>query len=425
MRILHLVHQYPPDYVGGTELYTQRLAIGQAIKGHNVAVFCPSPLSEIGEMQITEEGQGVHIYRVPLGLRSRTQVFRDTFRQRRILDSLKGVLRQESPDIVHVQHLMGLPTGLIEHLVEANIPYVVTMHDYWYFCANAQLLTNTDQTICEGPDERALNCGQCALARAGRKQLSWMATAVAPLMQTRNRRLRAVLDRADRVIAPTEFVYHTYARAGISGANMVIIRHGIELPEEELEVARRRREFRKGDGCLRIGYVGSIGWQKGIHILIEAVNTLPPERVQLTLYGDPTVFPDYVASLRDKIQHPSIDLAGPVSREDLWLALAEFDVVVMPTLWFEVSPLTIDEVFAVGVPIVASRIGAMTEKINDGVNGRLFPTGDVVVLRQILSDLLDNPELLDHWRAGIRPVRRIDEHMADIEKLYQLSLNTV
>jgi glycosyltransferase involved in cell wall biosynthesis len=342
-----------------------------------------------------------------------------------LLTALPEILRQELPDIVHIQHLMGMPIGLVDLLVKASIPYVVTLHDYWYLCANAQLLTNTDQTICEGPDRRAFNCSQCAFVRAGGKKISWLAPVVAPLMQSRNNRLRAVLDRASHVIAPTDFVRQIYARAGMSTANMVMVRHGKEMPQKEVEIARQRHETRQRDGCLRIGFIGSIGWQKGVHVLIEAVNMLPEERVQLTLYGDLSSFPEYVSYLQDMIQHPGINLAGLVSRENLWMALAEFDVVVMPTLWYEVSPATIDEVFAVGVPIVASRIGAMSEKIADGVNGRLFPTGDVVALRQILMDVLENPDQLNLWRAGIPSVRTIDEHVREIEELYQSTLDTV
>lgn len=422
---MHLVHQYPPDYVGGTELYTQTLATMQAEAGHHVAVFCPSPRSEKGRAMMADREAGVRVYRLLVGERTRTQVFRDSFGQRQLLGALQMILDQEAPDLVHVQHLMGMPTGLVDLLVDAGIPYVVTLHDYWYFCANAQLLTNTDQTICAGPDDRAVNCGQCALVRAGKRNIGWVAPAVAPVMQMRNKRLRGILDRASHVVAPTEFVRQTYAAAGMSSDNMVTILHGIEMPEKELETARRRLATRQRDGCLRIGYVGSIGWQKGVHILIEAVNMLPTERVYLTLYGDLSSFPDYVTQLQELVQHPGITLAGPVSREDLWMALAEFDVVILPTLWYETSSLILDEVFAMGIPVVASRIGVMAEKVRDGVNGRLFAAGDAVALHRVLLDLLENPDLLDDWRSGIPPVRTIHEHVGEIERLYQSTWHAV
>jgi glycosyltransferase involved in cell wall biosynthesis len=425
LRILHLVHQYPPHFTGGTELYTQLLAAAQVLNGHQAMVFCPSPETKTGEMPAAEEEQGVQVYRVPLGRRTRNRVFRDTFRQQKMLESLRILLQRDTPDIIHTQHLMGMPTGLIDLLVEEGLPYIVTLHDYWYVCANAQLLTNTDQTVCEGPERRYRNCSQCALVRAGKGNISWMAPVVAPVMKRRNIRLRAVLDGASRVIAPTKFVRQIYAGIGVPASNMVMIRHGIQLPKEKVEAARISRSTSKRDDCLRVGYIGSIGWQKGVHVLIEAVNLLVDEAVRLTLYGDLTSFPEYVAQLQDMIQHPGINLAGSVSRDNLWMALAEFDLVVMPTLWYEVSPLTIDEVFAVGVPIVASRIGAMSEKIVDGVNGRLFPPGDANALAQILKEIMANPALLAQWQRAIPPVRTIEDHVREIEELYQSTLDTV
>jgi glycosyltransferase involved in cell wall biosynthesis len=206
---------------------------------------------------------------------------------------------------------------------------------------------------------------------------------------------------------------------------MVLIRHGITLPDEALLAANRRYATPARDKPLQIGYIGSIAWQKGVHILIEAFNDLPPGSVQLTIYGDLAAFPDYAAQLKEMIQQPGITLAGPLSREKLWPALAELDLVILPTLWYETSSLVLDEAFAATVPVVASNIGVMSEKVDDGRNGRLFPAGDTVALRQILTDIGENPALLDRWRTGIPPVRTIAEHVKEIEELYHSTLDTV
>jgi len=406
-------------------MYTQTLATVQAEAGHHVAVFCPSTMREDGRAITADAEQDVRIYRIPLGSRTRTQVFRDTFRQKQLQAALQTILRQELPDIVHVQHLMGMPMGLVDLLVDANIPYVVTLHDYWYACVNAQLLTNTDQTICEGPDSLAINCGQCAVARTGREGAMWLAPAISPLMQYRKARLRTVLEKARYVIAPTNFVRQTYINLRVQSDNMVVIRHGIDLPDEAYWATRSKHTLPNGDRPLLVGYVGSIGWQKGVHVLIEAVNELPPGSVQVTIYGDLTTFPEYAAQLLEMIQLPDIKLAGPVSREHFWMAVAELDVVILPTLWFETSSLVLDEAFAAGIPVVASQIGVLNEKVEDGINGRLFSVGDAIALRDILVDILEDPGLLDRWRAGIPAVRTVDEHVREIEELYQSTLDTV
>ena len=419
------MHQYPPDYVAGTELYTETLAAIQAAAGHHVAVFCPAPRLGDGGVPTAVIENGVRIYRIPIGPRSRSQVFRDTFRQRQLREAWQLVLRQEAPDLVHVQHLMGMPVGLVDPLLEAGIPYVVTLHDYWYFCANAQLLTNTDQTICAGPDQRALNCAQCALARSGREKIMGLAPAIAPLMRYRNAKLQAVLQKARYAIAPTDFVRQTSIDLGARSENVVLIRHGISLPDEKLVAANRRQAASRQDKAFHVGYIGSIGWQKGVHILIEAVNMLPPGRLRLTIYGDLTTFPDYVTQLQGMIQGPEVRLAGPVSRENLWTTLAGLDLVVLPTLWYETSSLVLDEAFAAGVPVVVSDIGVMSEKVEDNMNGRLFSPGDATALQQILSEIEEDPGLLDRWGEGIPAVQTIAEHVKEIEELYQSTLDTV
>ncbi len=425
MRLLHLVHQYPPDYLGGTELYTQTLANRQVEASHEVTVFYPSPAILPGEGLHIATEKGVRVYRASVGPRTRTQVFRDTFRQPNLVAALQTILDNERPDIVHIQHLMGMPLDLVDLLMEAGIPYVLTLHDYWYICANAQLLTNTDHTICAGPDRIAVNCAQCAIARAGKGGVRWLAPALTPIMGYRNRRLRAVLAGAQHVIAPTEFVGRTYAAHGVASENIVVIQHGIELPPETTSGALSKIAAPRKLPPLRIGYIGSIGWQKGVHVLINAVNELPPDSAQLTIYGNPSNFPDYAARLKRLMRRSDITMAGQLPREHLWTALAELDLVVLPSLWYEVSPLVIDEAFAASVPVVASNIGGLAEKIADGLNGRLFPPGDAAALGQVLAEVLSEPHLLHRWQNGVPPVKTITDHVREIEALYQSTLDTV
>ncbi len=418
MRILHVVHQYPPHHIGGTELYTQTLGRYQALSGHSVAVFTPSSQIENNRALQVNLEQGVRVYRMPVEPRSRTRVFRDSFRQQQLKTAFEDVLRKEEPDIVHLQHLMGLPMALVDAVTAAAIPFVVTLHDYWYVCANAQLLTNTDQAICAGPDASFINCAQCAFARAGRPNVGWLAPSFAPLMAFRNKRLNDILTKASRIIAPTQFVYRTYADIGAPTAKMKTVRHGLELPRKEIEEARELHRNRRRDGRLHIGYVGGISWQKGIHVLIEAVNKLPADQVFLTIFGDLSPFPDYVDQLHRIVKHPGIKLAGRLSHEQLWTTLANFDVVIIPTLWYETSSLILDEAFAVGVPVVASRVGVMGEKIDEGINGRLFPVGDEDALSHIIMQLIEKPDIVTRLQVGIPTVRTIEEHVRDIEDVY-------
>jgi glycosyltransferase involved in cell wall biosynthesis len=412
MRVLHIVHQYPPEFIGGTELYTQTVARSLVARGHTVSIFSPArQVSDPVHPPIMTTEDGVRVHRIPLGLRSANAVFFDTFRQPILATAFAAVLRQEQPDLVHVQHLMGLPAHLIDQITTAGIPFVVTLHDYWYVCANAQLLTNTRQEICAGP-HWWINCGQCALARAGYPDWLMLAPATAPLLGYRHRLLQRVLTRAAGLIAPTEFVRETYRQLGVPVDRVQVISHGIELPSVLPPAVPR------STNALRVAYIGGLSWQKGVHTVIEAVNDLPADEVQLTIYGDLSAFPDYVADLKRLAQHSAIRFAGRLDRGALWQALRETDVVVVPSLWYETASLIVQEAFAAGVPVVASNLGALRERVRDHLDGLLITPGDPEAWRAALQRCVDEPDLLPCLRQGIVPVRSAAEHIADLETLY-------
>jgi glycosyltransferase involved in cell wall biosynthesis len=409
MRILHIVHQYPPEFIGGTELYTLYLARRQAEAGHRVAVFAPTFAAESSPEAAVE--QSVRVYRRPVGSAGRTAVFLRTFRGPAALSQLEQVLDQERPELVHIQHLMGLPAGVGRLLDQRRTPYLVTLHDYYAICANAQLLTNYDQTICAGPDH-FLNCARCVQARAGLRPLVAAERALAPLLRRRALALAQVLQGAQAIIAPSDFVRDEYERLGVSPGRITVVRHGIDVPDP----LPARRE--SADGRLRVIYLGGIAWQKGPHVLVEAANGCPPG-IEVTIYGDATGQAEYLAGLRRQAHSAAITFAGRLEREQVWPVLAAADVVVVPSLWYETSSLIAAEAQAAGAVVLASNLGALPERVADGRDGLLFPPGDATALRQLLQTLLDQPERLRQLREGIRPVRRVEEHVLEIQELYR------
>lgn len=405
MRILHLVHQYPPDHIGGTELYTQALANAQAARGHTVTVFSPS----IAAAASTEEG--VTIQRVPLGARTASAIFFSTFKQAALNEAWQMVLTQTRPDLVHVQHLMGVPAAVIDDLRRRHIPYLVTLHDYYYACANAMLLTNYDHSVCGGP--RAwINCGHCALARAGRDRLAVLSPGLTPLLAYRHLRLRRVIDQARCLIAPTDFVRGVYARLlRITPNRIRVIPHGVHLPDRAAAPQRAAR------ADLHIAYIGGIAPHKGVHVLIDAVNQLS-HTARLTIYGDLKAQPAYVAQLRVRARHPRIEFAGRLPHARLYDVLSQIDVIVVPSVWYETSALIVQEAGAARVPVLASDLGALRETTVNG-GGLTFPAGDAAALQALLQHLIDDPVQLDRLRANLKAPRSMDEHVHEIESIYR------
>jgi glycosyltransferase involved in cell wall biosynthesis len=139
---------------------------------------------------------------------------------------------------------------------------------------------------------------------------------------------------------------------------------------------------------------------------------------RLRIWGDPAAFPDYADQLRQMSRHPDIQFMGRIANDRVGEVLADSDVMVVPSLWFENSPVVIQEARAVGVPVVASGHGALAEKVRHGVDGLLFPPGDAAALHQVLRQILAKPELLSSLRQNLPAPMDMEEHVRELQDIY-------
>jgi len=130
---------------------------------------------------------------------------------------------------------------------------------------------------------------------------------------------------------------------------------------------------RQQDTALRFGFIGNLMAAKGVHILIEAFKKIPEGAAELKIYGAVSSYKsslwDYEAFLKKTAGRANISFMGGFDNKDISRVLSKIDVLVVPSIWFENSPLVIHEAFLAGVPVIAASIGGMPELINDGENG--------------------------------------------------------
>jgi glycosyltransferase involved in cell wall biosynthesis len=407
MRILHVIHQYLPDAIGGTEVSTHSLSRELQARGHAVAVFCPVPGQAPGLARDSYEG--VPVYRAGATWRDALGRVRASFGDRALEAAFAQALDDFRPDVVHFQHLMGLPLALVEQAERAGAARVFTLHDYWVICPNAQLVTNYDRAVCSGP-KLWLNCARCAAARIDRPLLLAAAPAVATLLAVRSRGVRRALDRMNALIALSAFMRDLAGAHGLPANKVHLIEQGVQIEP----VCRQEPG---PSSPVRFIYLGGLAWQKGVHVIVQACRDLDPAQATLTIYGDPRPFPDYVRRLQAEAG-PAVRFAGRLERHQVAAALAAGDMLLVPSLWYENSPAVILEAMACGLPVAASALGALAGRVRDGVDGLLLPPGDVAAWRRALTDLALHPERIAQLRRGIRPVRTLAEQVAEMEALY-------
>jgi len=411
VRIALVVHQYLPEHVGGTEVYTWSLAEALAQQGHDVTVFVPDRHSS----QDTAVQQGSHLVwrapakQVPAAL-GPLGVFRDTYRNTGVEGSYERMLRARQPDIVHIQHLQNVSARLPE--LSGGRPVLLTLHDYWLRCATTQLV-RADGSLCDGP---SVACAVCVLDRAHLRVPRGVRGLVALPVSRRNAYLARAVRDVWRFVAPSDHVREQYLRWGWEPEKIVTIPNGVS-PDR---LGQRRSLQRNGESRLTFGYLGSIAPVKGVHVLVEAARALPAD-AQVVIYGSLETYPAYARSIMKLAAGANVCFAGPVAPQEVGAALGALDYLVVPSLFAETYCQVVDEAQAVGVPVVASRIGALT-RIREGMDGRLFEPGNAEQLSNVLLELCRHPEKRQAYADALPTIPTIADQALRLSQLYAAAL---
>jgi glycosyltransferase involved in cell wall biosynthesis len=448
MRVLIVVHGFPPKAQGGSEIYAE--AHGLLLRrqyGDEVLVLTRDDDVTRPEYEVREEEhEGLRVVRINNTFRS-ARSFEETYCNETIDALSAGIIDQFRPDVAHIHHLTCLSTGIVRQLVARGIPRYLTMHDYWLICHRGQFL-DVDYSLCDNANRAAAEmCARCltpaaraAAGSAGRllRAMTHHAPAPAALLrrggiavarflagtgtgpdaERRTAHMRDVCENITHFIAPSSFIRDRFVAFGIPKERITVADYGFD------RAAFAAAERRPSHAPLRVGFLGSLMISKAPHVLLEAVRALRSDALSVTLYGAHAAYhgdDSYRRRITQLLEQPHVLLHGPLPHADVPRALASLDVLVVPSIWPENSPLVIHEAFLAGVPVVASRIGGITELVTDGVNGLLFPAGDVTGLACALERMVREPGLLGTLRAGIPAVRTLDEDVRGLREMYQRS----
>jgi glycosyltransferase involved in cell wall biosynthesis len=165
---------------------------------------------------------------------------------------------------------------------------------------------------------------------------------------------------------------------------------------------------------VRFGYIGALHPHKGIDLLLDAFRGLE-SRASLQIYGSAFGSPvseSYWRRIRSN-QPPNVFFHGAYENADVHKILATLDVIVVPSLWYENSPLTIQEAFAAGIPVITADRGGMAELVHHNVNGLNFRLGDANDLHEKLAQIVEHPNLVEHLKCGISAVKNIEQDAAE------------
>jgi glycosyltransferase involved in cell wall biosynthesis len=220
--------------------------------------------------------------------------------------------------------------------------------------------------------------------------------------------------RADRYVAGSRFLVRSWESAGwLPGSAAVdVVPYG--SPTEATIVAPRAELLPLP---LRFGFIGALMPHKGAHVAVEAFRTVPRTAASLRLWGDPSPDPAYVETLRVVAREADVRIEGAFAEDEKGRVFSEMDVLVVPSTGLESYGLVVDEAMVHGVPVVASRLGALPERF-DETCGAFFEVGDAGGLREVVRRLVARPETVAEWRRAIPPVKSMRDASGRIEEIY-------
>jgi len=432
IRILQVVHGFPPKNLAGTEIYTYFLS-KELSRRHDVHVFYPTyGKNAYSVKHFVRDGLTLHELSLPYNLTERIKkdiIYRSTYMNKKVEEKFKQTLDKVAPDIVHFQHLINLSASLIEVTKGKGIPIVLTLHDYWFICPLIQLLTS-DYNICTGPDEQAKNCFECWNKRKVEFLANYLRKWLIPrkiskkildlALRTINRKkdfeqrkkyMKLLLLKVDKIITPSKFLKNFFIGHGIPKEKIIFSENGYNLNIFGNFEKKKKKK-------ITFGFVGTIQKHKGVDVLIEAFNKIDDQNVELRIYGDYDMNSSYFKELKSKIKNPNIKFMGRF--EDIKEPYSEIDILVVPSIWYETGgPLVVKEAFATKTPIIGSALGCIPEFVKHNTTGLLFKAGDSKDLYEKIKMVLEDPKIIERFKSNIKLPKSIKEQAVEIERIYK------
>ncbi|HYC78754.1 MAG TPA: glycosyltransferase [Planctomycetota bacterium] len=375
-RVLHVVHDYPPEFRGGVERSAEMLVRRQRAAGADARVLCGSQRVARRAVVEASELDGVPIARLVRGpgLRDRVDAFRADLvpLYERVLDAFR-------PEVVHLHHWADLGDDLVRRAARRGVPTVVTLYDFYATCALC-----FRQPVLDAPCDRPQHgdvCAPCIGPRFGVDD-----GEVRFRVETRREAMAAELRAAAVVTAPS--ASHRRALAPHLPDDVAV--EVVPLMSATSTALPRRAR----NGRLRVLHFGNLCRLKGVEFLLDAVERADPDgdRIDLRLAGALTE-PDL--DLRGVRQH------GPYDERSLPAICADADLAVFPSFARETYGIVVDEALRLGLPVLASDRGALPERL--GERGLALPAGDLDRWARMLARLADDPAALDRLQNAPLP----------------------
>jgi glycosyltransferase involved in cell wall biosynthesis len=441
MKIVQAVGWYHPDSLGGTEIYVAALARHFRGCGHQVLVAAPEAGAQAPR---TYDVDGCEVFRYPVpAAPTREEAQGET--AVRGSEHFHRWLHGAHADVVHFHTFvtgLGLPEIVAARQAGSRVFATTHSSSLGFLCQRGTLMRQ-GRAICDGIVD-ARGCAECELEHRGASpfvaralsaippQLGGLARglpgragtalAMTDLIVRNDKRQSAMLDAVDGFCLLTQRAADIVVANGAPSAKVIVNRLGVsESPASNSQPSPTR--VNRDRSQVRVGYVGRFDPIKGVLDLAHAVRRIPRDVPLCVEFLGPAQTPGDRATRAAVLELLEGDsratIAEAVPPSAVHDVLSTYDVLCCPSRCLEGGPTSGLEALASGIPVIAASAGGLAEVLEDGVNTRLVPPGDVECLTAALVDVARHPEqTIDRWRERLPVPRTMRDVAHDYLDLY-------
>ncbi|MFA9504397.1 glycosyltransferase family 4 protein [Natrinema sp. H-ect1] len=360
MDIVIITDLYPPEVIGGAEKHASDDAKKLDGLGHNVQVITTGAEAPYKKFSETHRS-GIQIFRFrPINIHPPIE-YQDVSLWEKVINHVinlwnphakrmvQNQLRDLDPDVIHIHNYRGFSGAVFAAAATIDVPVILTLHDYASLHVRSSLFKE-GEIIEPG---RIMKIYQCY----NDKNIS---------------------DSVDKIVAPSQFIIDKHHEEGIF----------IDVPAERIPLGIDKGDLDKFDGKMtdssisRLLYAGQLTHSKGIDILIDAVKQIEDSDLELHVLGKGPKR----ESLEERARSDDrIEFHGFVSEEELARQYAIADYTVVPSRWYDNSPMVIYESYARQTPVIGANIGGIPELIDEGETGYCFEPEQPNALAEVIE----------------------------------------
>ncbi|MCJ2044021.1 glycosyltransferase family 4 protein [Methylobacterium sp. J-078] len=398
MKILVISHAHPDFSVGGAEIAAYNLfqALRKRTDLEAVTFLARTGQSNLSPGSIMLRRENEFLWR---------QDMSDWFRLgsaniRSMQSNLRDFLNIIKPDVVFIHHYAHIGIELLRELrwILPKAEIFLTLHEYIAICnRNGQMVKNGSKRLCYR--ESIEECHACFPQHS--PEDFWL----------RKHYIQKHFEFVDGFVSPSQFLKDRYVAWGIPDEHLFVIENGQNSVQSSLAYANPSYYN-------RFGFFGQITEYKGVEILLQAIHQIDRSTrsrlyfevhgANLELQGE--WFQEIIKKLRDPLVAEGVlRWVGPYEPAELSRRMSKIGWVIVPSIWWENSPMVIQEAFVAGKPVICSGLGGMGEKVRDGVDGLHFEARNALDLAEVLSRAGAAPELHSKLQANIRNPLTYDE----------------